>query len=88
MAIKYNLKIFVNKTKAMALKGMMNVRTKIVINNIILEEVYSFNYLGYTITVSNNTDLEIKMNGRVLWKLRVIIPFHSWTFWLRSGVQN
>jgi hypothetical protein len=62
MAIKYNLKSSVNKTKAMALKGKMNVSTKIVINNITLEQVNSFNYLEYTITVSNNTDLEIKMN--------------------------
>jgi hypothetical protein len=38
MAIKYNLKIYLNKTKAMALKGKMNVSTKVVINNIILEQ--------------------------------------------------
>jgi hypothetical protein len=45
----------------MALKGTMNVRTRILINNII-EQLNSFNYLGYTITVSNNRDLEIKRN--------------------------
>jgi hypothetical protein len=32
-AIKYNLKISVNETKAMARKGKINVRTRIVINN-------------------------------------------------------
>jgi hypothetical protein len=39
----------------------MNVRTKIIINKTI-EKVKSFNYSRYTITVSNNRDLEIKMN--------------------------
>jgi hypothetical protein len=32
IAIKYNLKISVNETKPVAVKGKMNVRTKIVIN--------------------------------------------------------
>jgi hypothetical protein len=52
----------VHKTKAMAMKGKMIVRTKIVINNHIFEQVNSFNYFGYTIKVINNRDLEIKMN--------------------------
>jgi hypothetical protein len=34
----------------------MSVRTKIVLYNHVIEQVNSFNYLGYT------TDLEIKMN--------------------------
>jgi hypothetical protein len=38
----------------MAVKGKMNVRTKIVINDHIIEPVNTFNYLGYTITVTNN----------------------------------
>jgi hypothetical protein len=33
ITIKYYLKISVNKTKAMAMRGMMNMRTKILINN-------------------------------------------------------
>jgi hypothetical protein len=45
----------------MAMKRMMNMRTKIVINNNIIE-VNSFNCSEYTIRVSNNRDLEIKMN--------------------------
>jgi hypothetical protein len=49
IAIKYNLKISV--AKAMAMKGKMNVRTKIVINNNITEQVNSFNYLEYTFRV-------------------------------------
>jgi hypothetical protein len=43
----------------MAMKGKTNVRTKIIMNNNTIEQVDSFNYLGYIITVSNN---EIKMN--------------------------
>jgi hypothetical protein len=35
----YNLKISVNKTKAMAIQRKMNVRTKIVINNNMIEQV-------------------------------------------------
>jgi hypothetical protein len=46
----------------MAMKGKMNARTKIAINNRVIEQVNSFNYLGYTITITNNRDLEIKMN--------------------------
>jgi hypothetical protein len=50
IAIKYNLKISVNEAKAMGMKGKMNVRTKTAINNI-TEQVNSFNYLEYTVTV-------------------------------------
>jgi hypothetical protein len=46
----------------MALKGKVNVRSKIVLNNHIIEQENSFNYLGYTIAVTNNKDLEIKLN--------------------------
>jgi hypothetical protein len=38
----------------MALKGKLNVRSKIVLNNYIIEQVNSFNYLGHTIAVTNN----------------------------------
>jgi hypothetical protein len=61
--IKYNLKISVNKMKMMAVKGNRNVRTKIVINNHIAEQVNSYNYLGYAFMVTNNRDLEIQLNG-------------------------
>jgi hypothetical protein len=62
IAITYNLKVSGNKTKAMAMKGKMNARTKLAIDNNIIEHVNSFNYLGYKITVSNNRDLGTKMN--------------------------
>jgi hypothetical protein len=51
-AIKYNLKISINMTKSMVMKGNMTVRTKTVTNNHIIEQVHSFNYLGYTIIVT------------------------------------
>jgi hypothetical protein len=38
-ANKYNLKISVNKTKAMAVKGKLNVRNKLMSNNNIIERV-------------------------------------------------
>jgi hypothetical protein len=45
------------------MKRKMNVRNKIVINNYIIEEINSSNYLLYSITATNNTNLEIKMNN-------------------------
>jgi hypothetical protein len=62
IAVKYNFKISVNKINAIAMKGKMNARTKIVINNNTIEQVNIFNYLGYTITLSNNRDLGIERN--------------------------
>jgi hypothetical protein len=50
IAIKYSLKMSVNKTKAMAMKGKTNARTKIMINNNIIEQVSSFNYSGKQLT--------------------------------------
>jgi hypothetical protein len=47
----------------MALKEKLNVRSVIVLNNHIIEQVNSFNYLGYVIGVTNNNDLEIKLNS-------------------------
>jgi hypothetical protein len=46
----------------MVMKGKMNVKTKMAINNNIIEQVNSCNYLGYTIIVTNNRDSEIKRN--------------------------
>jgi hypothetical protein len=45
----------------MSVKGKTNMRTKIMINNYIIEKVNSSDYIGYRITVSNNRDLEINM---------------------------
>lgn len=38
----------------MAIWGKMSVRTKIVLYNHIVEQVKSFNFLGYTITTIRN----------------------------------
>jgi hypothetical protein len=46
----------------MAMKGEMNVRIKIVISSHITEEENSYKYLEYSITITRNRDLEIKMN--------------------------
>jgi tryptophan synthase beta subunit len=43
---EYGLTISVQKTKSMAFRGQYPVRTKIVIDNKIIEQVFSFNYLG------------------------------------------
>jgi hypothetical protein len=42
--MKYDSNISVNKTETMAVKGMMNVRTKIARNNDLTSK--QFNYLG------------------------------------------
>jgi len=44
---KYGLTISVQKTISMAFKGRDPVRTKIVIDNKIIEQENLFNYLGY-----------------------------------------
>jgi hypothetical protein len=54
------LKISVNTTKAMTTEGKWTATTKILVNDHITEKVNSSNYLGYTITATNNTDFEIK----------------------------
>jgi hypothetical protein len=43
-AIKYNLKISVNKTKAIAVKGKMDMCIEIVVDSNIFEQVINFNY--------------------------------------------
>jgi hypothetical protein len=44
------------------MNGKTNVRTKTMIKNHVIKQVYSFNYLGYTIAMTNDGDLRIKMN--------------------------
>jgi hypothetical protein len=53
---EYGLTISVQKTKSMAFRGGDPVRTKIVIDNKIIEQVNSFNYLG---KISYETELDI-----------------------------
>jgi hypothetical protein len=42
----YNLTIYTGKTKILLLKGKELIKTKIMINKNIIEQVTSFNYLG------------------------------------------
>jgi hypothetical protein len=44
----------------MAFKGRDRVRTKIVIDNIIIEKVYSFNYVGNMISYEEELDIDNK----------------------------
>ena len=46
----------------MAFKGRDPVRTKIVIDNKIIEEVNSFNYLGNTISYEKELDIDNKLH--------------------------
>jgi len=60
---EYGLTISVQKTKSMAFKGRDAVRTKIVINNKIIEQVNLFNYLGNVISYEGELDTDNKLNN-------------------------
>ena len=47
IAKNYNFNISTNKTKIMAFGGKFPIRTKIVIDNKLIQQVSHFNYLGY-----------------------------------------
>ena len=47
----------------MSFKGRDPVRTKIVIDNKIIEKVNSFNYLGYMISYEKELDIDNKMHN-------------------------
>jgi hypothetical protein len=49
--IEYGLTLSLHKTKSMAFKGQDPIRSKIVINNKIIEQVNSLNYLGNLISM-------------------------------------
>jgi len=51
--------------KAMAFKGGDPIRTKIVIDNKIIEQVNSFNYLRNMISYEKELDIENKLHTRV-----------------------
>ena len=60
---EYGLTIYAQKTKSMAFKGRDRVRTKIVINNKIIEQVNLFNYLGNIISYEGELDIDNKLNN-------------------------
>jgi len=60
---EYGLTVSVQKTKSMAFKGRDPVRTKIVIDNKIIEQVNVFNYLGNMISYEKQLDIDNKLHN-------------------------
>jgi len=60
---QYGLTISVQKTKSMAFKGRDPVRTKIVIDNKIIEQVNMFNYLGNMISYEKELGIDNKLHN-------------------------
>jgi len=60
---EYGLTISVQKTKRMAFKGRDPVRTKIAIDNKIIEKVNLFNYLGNMVSYDEELDIDNKLNN-------------------------
>jgi len=60
---EYGLTISVQKTKSMASKGGDPVRTKIVIDNKIIEQVNSFNCLGNMIYYDKELNINNKLHN-------------------------
>jgi hypothetical protein len=58
---EYNLTTPTKKTKVMAFTGKHPVRSKIVIYDTRIEQINHFNYLGCTISIFENEDLETKL---------------------------
>jgi hypothetical protein len=54
------MEINAGKTRVKALRGMEPIRSKICINNKILKQQNTFNYLGYNISYEGEKDLNIK----------------------------
>ena len=61
---EYGLTISVEKTKLMAFKGQDPVKSIIVTDNKITEQVNSFNYLGNLISYEKEEDIDNKLNNR------------------------
>ena len=66
---QYGLTISIQKTKSMAFKGWDPVRTKIVIDNKIIEQLNLFNYLGNMISYEAEMGIDNKLNK--FYKLQV-----------------
>jgi hypothetical protein len=60
---EYGLTVSVQKTKSLAFKERDPIRSRIVIDNKIIEEVNSFNYLGNLISYENEMDIDNKLNN-------------------------
>ncbi|KAJ4440460.1 hypothetical protein ANN_08601 [Periplaneta americana] len=61
MAKSFNMKISTDKSELMAFLGNEPVRSKICINNKIIEQIKNFSYLGYQISYEEEKDLNEKI---------------------------
>jgi hypothetical protein len=57
----YNMRISIDKTKVLALRGKGPIRIKIVINERILDQVLNCNYLGYNMGLNREKDINVKL---------------------------
>ncbi|KAJ4438978.1 hypothetical protein ANN_14932 [Periplaneta americana] len=62
IAKEYDLQISTKKTKVMGFKGTTPLRTKIIINNEIIDQVNCFNYLGCMISYDQINDIDRKLS--------------------------
>jgi hypothetical protein len=60
----YNLEILHDKTKNMALCSKYQIRSKIILNNKIIEQVQSFNYFVRDISFNRVRDLSQKKKNK------------------------
>jgi hypothetical protein len=58
---KYGLTISTDKSKVMSFKGKDPTRSKIVINNKIIEQVNTFNYFGNLVSYEKGKDIDNKI---------------------------
>ena len=59
---EYNLEIATNKTKVIGFVGTDHLRTKIIINDEILEQVNQFIYLSCSISYQCSNDVEFRLS--------------------------
>jgi hypothetical protein len=63
---EWGLTVSVQKTDLMALKGREPVRSKIVTDNKIIEQVSSFNYLGNSVSCEEEVDIDSKLSNYLI----------------------
>jgi hypothetical protein len=59
---KRGLTISTSKTKTMAFRGTQPIRSKVIINNIIAEQINTYNYLGYSLPHKKQKDVPNKLS--------------------------
>jgi hypothetical protein len=59
----YNVRISIDITKVLALRGKDPIRIKIVINAQILDQVLNFNYLSYNMGLKREMDINVKLHS-------------------------